>query len=447
MGFLLLIGVLLFRPSPLTGLVAVFGIGWLLGWWRYDAAISSRALYALAPWYGKTVEAAGRVASDPDVSGSRQSFTFTPEFINDQPVGGRVLLRAWQFPLYHYGDQLRLKLSVAAPLASSDFNYAAYLAKDGISATANQAGDIEIMRPAPFSIMGALYNVKHWLAAKINQLLPEPDSALLQGLLLGQRSQLPEDLVSALKASGTTHIVALSGFNIAIVAGFFMWLLRPAPRRWALVLAGVGILAFVVMTGASSSVVRAAVMGWMLLLTTWWGRRRHSGNAVLVAALILTMINPLVLQYDVGFQLSLAATAGLIFISPLVDRRLPLQLPNVIRATLAATIATLPLIIFHFGGFSLVALLANLLVVPIVPLVMLLGFGAIVIFAVIPFLQIIGLVSWLATRLLLIIIQAAGSLPHAFVEVPPLPPVYPVVYYLLLIGIVHWLSRAKTTRS
>ena len=448
-GIFLFSATLVFKPRSVVKIAAVAGLGLLLGWWRYDM-VTRPITNSIGEWADEEVIVQGWVSNDPIVIDNQQKLQIRVLLADNQPAAGKILLTTWPLPRYAYGDELEAKVKITVPQLSVAFDYVAYLKKDGIYALGRSTDTIIMIKPAPVSILGVLYKTKNWLAGQINQLLPEPDSALMNGLLLGLRTQLPESFKTALQYSGTTHIIALSGFNITIIAGFFMWLFSRTPRRLGLIGAGVGILLFVLMTGAASSVVRAAIMGWVMLLAAWWGRKRSLSNAVLIAAVVMVAFNPYILQYDAAFQLSVAATAGLVYFTPRLlvwFRYLPIILKEAAATTLAATIAVFPLIIFHFGGFSLYTLLANLLVVPLVPATMLFGFVTLVLFSVFPFLQFVGLIDFAFTRVLIGIINFFSSLPHAFVEVPPLSPFAPVLYYLLLIISVYLLNRVTTTQT
>lgn len=440
-GVFLFVALLLFKPQPIVKIVSIFCLGLLLGWWRYESTTDLPA-NLVSSWGSQTVTAQGRVASDPEFVDNKQRLLLRVSSIDGYGASGKILFTTWPLPKYQYGDELEGRVLISLPTASEDFDYAAYLRKDGVYALGDSVGDVTAVEEAGLSLLGLLYKLKHWLSGKVDQFLPDPHNALMNGLLLGIRTQMSEDFKEALKFSGTTHIIALSGFNVTIIAGFFLYLLRRAPRKWGLVLAAAGVLLFVLMTGAASSVVRAAIMGWIMLLAALWGRRRGIVNAVVIAAAVMVAINPYVLQHDVGFQLSVAATIGLIFLTPYflsLFKVLPAVFKEAVAASAGAILATLPLVVFHFGGFSLVALAANALVVPLVPVVMFLGFSLVLVFALLPFLQFLNLIVLGATGLLIKIIDFFGDLPYSFVEVPQLSPVLPVVYYLLLvIAIYYW---------
>lgn len=200
------------------------------------------------------------------------------------------------------------------------------------------------------------------------------------------------------------------------------------------------------MAGAPASVVRAAIMAWVMLIAALWGRRRDTANAILLAAVSMVAVNPLILQFNIGFQLSLTATVGIIYLAPVFlhwFRWWPSILQTAAATTLSATLSTLPLIAFHFGGLSSVALATNILVVPLVSFLMLFGFATMLLAAILPGWQWLGLPAVWLSGLVMGIINWFGRLPLAYLPVPPLSPLIPVVYYLGMVLIVNRLRRGK----
>lgn len=443
---ILLLLVLFFRPWPAVQIVSIFALTILLGWWRCSTVISNRPI--VMDLDGQTLSIIAQVVSDPTVDGNQQTLQLQISSVDEQLRQFKALLTAWHLPAFQYGDQLAGSVKFSLPENSDEFNYSNYLAKDNLYITANQAGNLNRTPPIHQTLLGQLYQIKHWIDNTVHRFLPEPHSGLLTGLLLGIKGDLSESFRTALKNSGTSHIVALSGFNVTIIITFLLLMLRRLPRRLVWIFSGLLILIFVVMTGAASSVVRAAIMGWLLLLTSLWGRRRSATNAVLLAVVTMVMLHPLILFYDVGFQLSVAATIGLLYCSPLFlwrFRYLPKLISEAFAATVGATLLTLPLIALYFGGVSWVTLGANLLVVPLVPYVMLFGFVGLLLFLVIPGLQWLSLLVWPLSALLFSIINWFGNLPSAFVPLPALPAWIPVLYYLILGIIIIYVGNRRSS--
>ncbi len=305
------------------------------------------------------------------------------------PVRGVLLAdlpasRAWS-----YGDELRLTGALRAPPAGEDFSYRAYLARQGVFAEMPYAAAQWIASGKGSPILAGMYGFRQRALDVTNALFPPPESALLAGILLGDDSQIPAPLSDAFKDTGTAHIIAISGFNIAILAGLLATLFsRLAGPRWGALLAALGIVFYTLLVGAGASVVRAAIMGGLGLLAGQVGRRQLGLNSLGATALAMILLSPAWL-WDAGFQLSFLATLGMIlYATPLqdglvrlADRLIPARLParaadaigEFFLFTLAAEAFTLPVQLAQFGRLSLVALAANPLILPPQPAVMALG--------------------------------------------------------------------------
>ena len=240
---------------------------------------------------------------------------------------------------------------------------------------------------APTNIMIML---GHWRKAWVGQLqrtLPEPMASLSGGKLLGVKAQMPRDFYQALVNTGTLHVIAASGFNVSVVAAVLMGvLMRVVSRGWAIGGGIGGIVVYVLIAGASASVIRAGIMGSLTLIAYYLGRPTEARRLLWVSAGIMLLASPLMLL-DVGFQLSVAATAGLLYLEPWIKilsssvgmtTYVQSILANYLYPTLAATIATLPVILWHFGTVSWISPIVNLLVLPIIPLIMGMSAGILV---------------------------------------------------------------------
>jgi competence protein ComEC len=265
-------------------------------------------------------------------------------------------------------------------------------------------------------------------------MVPEPEAALGAGILLGVRTSIAPEVANAFAIAGLTHVLAISGWNIAIVAAIVGSLFRPLEERrggrWLAPLgAGMAIGGYVILTGASPSVVRAALMAGAMMVARLGGSRAHAASALGAAALAMLIAAPSVL-WDVGFQLSALATGGLIMFAASIEGRLsrwPAWLREPVALTMAAQLTTLPVVLASFGRLSLVAPLANVLVVPLVPMVMLLcgiaaPLGALATSLHLPLMGdaarwAVGGTAWLFLRSMIVIGQTAASVPFAALPV------------------------------
>ena len=301
-------------------------------------------------------------------------------------VQGKVLINATLYPEHHYGDLLQIDCRLQAPEPIKDeesgriFNYDKYLARYDIYSICYRPGIKLLAADQGNILLAALLSVKNKFVQSIQLSLPEPQASFLGGLVLGAKRAIPDDLMESFARTGTTHIVALSGYNITIIAVLISNLCKHLwiSRKKAFWVSAAAIAFFVLITGAQASVVRAGIMGMLVLLATQMGRLSRITNVLILAAVIMLLVNPKVLVFDAGFQLSFLATVGLVYVSPIVKRFfnwLPdfFQIRENLVATLSATLMTLPLIIFQFGRLSLVAPLVNVLILPAIPIAM--GFG------------------------------------------------------------------------
>ena len=368
----------------------------------------------------------GYITSEPEVSGDKQRFVFFAKQLSADPyvitLDDKILVTTQLYPQYRYGDKLKIYGQVKKPENFSDFDYIAYLAKDNVfttmfypeitSSTYLVAEPLSRYEKAKISIFKKIFAVKNAFEKSIARSVSEPNAAFINGILLGSRSQIPQDIKDDFARTSTSHILAISGYNIAIVALIISWfflLFFRRPTAFWFSLAGVAL--FTILTGAQASVVRAAIMGSIVLLARREGRLNDPRNAIVLAGAAMILINPLILRHDIGFQLSFAATMGLIYLAPAIEgyfQKLPsfFQLRETMIMTVSAQVFVLPLLIYYFQSFSIVSLPANLIILPTIPLAMILGFASGLAGLALPFLgQLIGYFAWFVTAIELGIIK------------------------------------------
>ncbi|OIO48219.1 MAG: hypothetical protein AUJ32_01095 [Parcubacteria group bacterium CG1_02_40_82] len=369
-------------------------------------------------------------------------------------VNGLALITVKPYPIYQYGDLLEISGRLEEPesFGPSDdgFDYKTYLAKSDIySIILNPEIKILAQNQGNY-IKQILFSLKQKYENSIESLMGEPQASFLAGLNLGQNKQISPELSDAFKKTGTSHIVALSGYNISIIASFFMtifgWLmLRRSLRFW---LAVAAILFFTILTGASASVVRAAIMGILVLLARHAGRMYNVRNALVFAGAVMIYLNPKILRFDIGFQLSFLATAGLVWLAPFFEKALKnlpkiFGLREVLTATLSAQLAVLPILIVYFGQLSIISPLANLVVLLFIPLTMLVGFlagGVGIIW--IGGAKIFGWLAWLFLTFEIGAIKFFAGLPLSSIKMNWGWP-FVIFYYLILIGLLYLFYNKK----
>jgi len=396
----------------------------------------------------------GQVVTEPE---QREN---TTRFVLLADNGEKVLVNTDLYSHVEYGDRVDVKGKLQEPgiIEDSDsgrpFNYAKYLSKDDIYYTLSFT-KVEILSSGNGNpIKHFLFNIKKSFVAKIKEILAEPYASLLSGLIVSGKEAMPKDLLEEFRRAGIIHIVVLSGYNITIIAEFIrrmfenLFLLarvRAVPRlaAGASILA---ILAFVLMTGAEATVVRASIMVLTVIVAKMFGRNYSASRALLVAAFLMIIENPKVLVFDPSFQLSFLATLALIYIVPIVDKYLKIVPEKwgfrlVVATTLATQVTVLPLLIYSMGNFSLVSLPANILVLLIIPITMLMGFIATLIALLSPVLALpFSYIAYLLLSWILGVSSTLGNLSFASIEVP-LVSIWLIVLVYLAIFIFVWRSR------
>ncbi|MEK7102158.1 MAG: ComEC/Rec2 family competence protein, partial [Patescibacteria group bacterium] len=310
-----------------------------------------------------------------------------------------------------------------APLQNDKFRYDRYLRRDNIYALCRNAEiRTRLAEPRGSRAISALLGVKHKMQQTIGENLPEPHASFLGGLLYGARSTIPAELQDAFKRTGTSHIIAISGYNITIVASIVMLALVTLfiPRKKAFWLAIAMVAGFVVMVGAQASVVRAGFMGVLALTAKQMGRLSRPLPLIMVAAAGMALVNPFVLLFDAGFQLSFLAVIGLMYLAPDLEpwfAWLPKKLGQVIAATLGAIVLTTPLMLYQFDRFSVVAPVVNTLILLAIPWIMLGGFAAVVGTWVISLLgKVLFGLTWVLLSYVIETVELFARLPFASVE-------------------------------
>lgn len=407
------------------------------------------------------VTVVGRVVAEPDRRdrGTDYRLRLEPAARADAaaPRRGLVLVQAHHHPPFAYGDLLQVHGALESPPVLEGFDYRAYLARQGIHSL--------IRRPRIARLAGggagwrhALIGLRHRGRRILAASLPEPEAALVTGILLGDDRGLPKPLADAFRASNTTHVIAISGSNIALLTGFLAVTLGGLLGRRRAVPCILAILAaYTLLVGGDAAVVRAALMGGLALLALRLGRGADAQAGLMTAAWLMTLWNPQAL-WDMGFQLSVAATVGLIgFAAPMVSacrawlagrfsataaRRMSDLAGEMLLVTLAAQLTTWPIIAHATGQVSVVGLLANALILPAQPAVM--GLGALTLAAGLlwmPLGRLLGSLAWLPATWTVRVVSFLGALPGASRDLP-MPLVAVIAWYLGL----AWFARPRTRR-
>lgn len=375
-----------------------------------------------------------------------------------QQATGGVLVRMRLGTKYRAGDEVEVTGSLSPPRDASEMEHRQFLARQGLGAVLDFPRIRIIGHRSPSWPRSWLMAGRSAAGRALDRALPQPEAALARGIVLGDRAAIPDTLTDDFNRSGTSHLIAISGFNITLVAALVVGPLVPVlGRRPASVVALCTIAVYALFVGVSPSVARALVMGVLVIGAGISGRPGTPMLTLCIAAALMSAQDPRVLN-DVGFQLSFGATAGLMLLAtPLraAGERLASALPPLVQGgvlftlegfstTLAATAGALPVMLHAFGRLSLVSPLANAAAVPLFPLVILTSSFAALLAALFPPLApIVGAVAWVPLAVTITIAHAAAHLPAASVALPQ-PDGYAIATLYIAVLAVSLAARRST---
>ena len=385
----------------------------------------------LIKFNGKEVVVEGRVSIDPERGAEKMQMTV--DVFDDKEKLGKILVFTDKYFPAEFGDTVKIKGIIKIPDKFDDFDYRGYLAKDGISMIVSFP-KIEIIK-SQNTFIGRVYDFKKELGRKIKENIPADSSPILEAMILGNDQLMDKELKDKLSKSGLSHVIAISGSHIVIFSAmlfevlifFGLW------RKQALLGSIIFTVLYIFLVGMPASGVRAGIMVGLLFLAQLISRQSFNLRTLVIAASIMLLFNPLLLKFDLGFQLSFLAVLGIILIAPVFNKWLDVifkgkiaWLREIIAMTVAAQLFTLPLLISSFGYFSLVSLLSNIIVLPITPILMALGI-------LVPFLGVIvALPCSILLSYLMIVVDISSRASFAIMEVD-LPFIVLLVIYLPLL--------------
>lgn len=372
------------------------------------------------------------------IYGTNSQLSFDASHLVVQPgdikLVGKIKVEGTGMPMVYRGDRLQISGSLSATKGSAQ----------GKSSFAK----LRLIRKGN----SWLDNLRRKFIAGMQSAVPEPEASFGAGLLLGQRSTIPKDVNEQLSTTGLTHLVAVSGYNLTIIIMAARKLLSRGSKFQSTLAASTLMLAFVLLTGLSASIVRAAMVSSLSILAWYYGRQFKPVLLIMLTAAVTTAWNPFYLWSDIGWYLSYLAFFGVLVIAPITVRIIgrgkpPKLVGGLLAETISAQLMTMPIIMYIFGRVSNISLVANVMVVPLVPVAMLLtlvgGFAGMIVpgYA--------GWIAWPANLLLTYMLDITGlfsKLPHAAAEHMIDLPVM-LAAYLTILASCHILSKIFARKS
>lgn len=455
-------GLILFKNREQAFLVLLIGLSFGFGILRMSFAHPNPDPILLQS-VGQKISFEATIADEPDKRDTSTRYT-----VSSQKSNSKILLVADRFPEFQYGDQVLIAGKLEEPknftpeTTNIEFDYVSYLAKDKIHFLVYQPEITKLKEGQGNRMIATLYLLKNKFIENINAAIPEPNSSLLNGVILGAKQSLGEKLLTDFKNVGLIHIVVLSGYNLTlIIVGVLSVAAYFGKRKLGFVVSIFLLIIFSLMVGLGATVIRAAIMALIAILAKHLGRPNDALRALFVAGILMLLWNPLLLTHDPSFQLSFMATLGLILFSPFLEtwisrqkwsRFIPIKggVREILASTFAVQLFLLPFLIKMSGTFSLISFLVNLIVLPLVPTLMFLGFAT----GLSGFLPFIGkFVAWLfsipsyvLSQTIILVTEFSVQLPFSFIQISSLPT-WLVLFWYSGYAFLFWKLKQNNSAS
>ncbi len=341
------------KKTAVAGFCILF---FVLGIWRYQITEIRNTKSKIQNYNDKetAMVVESIVVGEPNFGKDTIKLTVKAENLDGGNTDGKILLTTYRYPEYQYGDKLKIIGKLETPPILEDFNYKDYLKKEGIYSVMSWP-KVELIGSGFGSpAMKILFSLKNKLEESLNKAMSPPESAILEALLFGNEENFSKEWKDKLNITGVRHITAVSGMNITIIVNILMGFLISIGlwRGQAFYLTIIILILYIFMIGAPASAVRAGIMGGILLLAQHLGRLNSASRAIVFASVFMLAINPLLLRFDVGFQLSFLAIMGMIYLGPYFYEKFKKVPENfgirlALTSTISAQIFTLPILIYN----------------------------------------------------------------------------------------------------
>ena len=422
-----------FRPKLIFIVIALIA-GMVLAFFRVSSELAGENY--IRQFYGQEVLITGTVDGDPETDESGTKIKLTNlKFGEDGVVAsGSLYISEYRNENLVRGDNVTLR----GKLTEGFGTYVGYMYKPNIE---------KILKPEPGDWV---LMVRNWFAERVRGLVPEPQVNLGLSYLLGMKAGLPDDLSENLRTVGLVHIVVASGAHLSILVEIARKIFGKLSRFAGLLFSVLFVVFFMAMVGWTPSIMRAGIMTILTLLAWYVGRKFASWRIILIVAAGTLLVNPMFI-INLGWLLSFASFAGIMILGPRLTKffygeKKPGFVAEIIITTLAATLMTLPIILYYYGTVSLISVGANLLILPTLPYAMGLVFlsGAVV---GVPFLEMA--VGWLATKLLdfhIAVVEFFGGMKSFLIEIEPYQTWVFLIYLVIFVPLVIGFIRQKMVK-
>ncbi|MDD3284990.1 MAG: ComEC/Rec2 family competence protein [Patescibacteria group bacterium] len=401
----------------------------------------------------KRITFIGRITDEADVRIDHQKLKVSVSQITkptQKNILGNTLVKTKLYPKFNYGDVLEITCYLIKPGKIENFAYDKYLSKDNIYSLCYDP-QIKIIENKANIFISLIFKLKNFLFNKVNTIWSEPTSSFLNSALFGFEKLLPNEIDQDFRNTGLSHIVVVSGMHVTIIIVVFSKILYSIGINrkrmfFALILF---LFVFAVLSGLSSSIIRASIMGIIVVFSKNIGRYIPNHLVIVYSLVIISLMNPLLLFYDIGFQLSFLATIGLIYLSPIIKvilKFMPetLEIREITATSLGAMIMTTPITMYSFQKFSTFGILSNILILPFISFDMTLAVFTIPIsFISNTLAQYFGFLSYVVTKLLFALIKLISNIKISVLNITDFNYLHMFFCYLIIIIIYFYAKKEK----
>jgi len=446
LGFLIL-GLILISVFWQYKKFTVFGFCLLFlvaGIWRHQVAESEIIKSELRKYNDRNeiITLVGIIATEPDIREKITKLTVKIQSLDGNKKDGRVLVTTWRYPEYQYGDKLEIEGKLESPPILEGFNYQDYLQKEGIYSVMSWPKIKLVERGQGNPAMKILFSFKNKFRETTRTFFSLPQEGLLEALVFGDEGNISREWKEKLNITGTRHIAAVSGMNVTIIGFLVLSFISNLGfwRNQAFYISIFLLLFYILMIGAPASAVRAGIMGGLLMLAQYFGRLFSAQRAVVFAAFFMLLQNPLLLRFDIGFQLSFLAILGIIHLQPFFfkcfkfipnSKIFPLRM--VLSATIAPQIFALPILVYNFGRIPLVSPITNILIIPIIaPLTILIFIFGVLTMIALPLGSFLSWPIWLFLTYIIFLVDRFSKFSLASLTLENVHWIWILIFYLIL---------------
>lgn len=429
-------------------------IGISVGFFRiYFSDLNKKS--QLVEFVGIKTSAEGIIFDEPDIREDGVNLVVKLYKIEEKNISEKILLKTDFYPKWKYGDKIKienLKLSEPKNIESDDgriFNYTGYLKVRGIWYTAKYVKISLIENNQGNKIKSILFSIKEKFISSLERNIVSPESSLMSGILIGAKQSLGKNLLNEFSRAGVSHIVVLSGYNIAIVAKGIMSALKFFPSAISFSFGCLGIILFTIFSGGGASAVRASIMVLVALFADKFGRDYKAGRVLGFAIVLMLSSNPALLVFDPSFQLSILATIGLVFVSPIL---LPyfskitekFGMREIISSTISTQLTVLPFLVYNTGIFSIISLPINILILGIIPLTMFLGFITGILGIISQYLAFLpSFLSFILLKYQLLVVHVGSSMQYGIFQLSSFSPIILIFIYTIIFSVLFKIKKRK----